>query len=57
MVLGPKSSGKTSIVQSLADGQSRLTLSDESTVMCDVSSLELTSQSNGKFISLEATSK
>lgn len=48
MVLGPKSSGKTSMVQTLTDGQSRLTLSDEATAMCDISSTELTYRSEGK---------
>lgn len=41
IVLGQKSSGKTSLVQSLADGQSRITSPDEATVMCDVSSIDL----------------
>ena len=50
MVLGPKSSGKTSLVQTLADGQSRLTLPDEATVMCDVSSTELTLNAEGREV-------
>ena len=47
IVLGTKSCGKTSLVQSLSDSQSRLTLSDEDTIMCDISSIELKTQDMG----------
>ena len=47
IVLGTKSCGKTSLVQSLSDSQSRLTLSDEDTIMGDISSIELKTQDMG----------
>lgn len=49
-VIGAKSSGKSSLIQTLADEQPRLTLSDESTDMCEISTIDMTTTVEGLLI-------
>lgn len=48
IVLGPKGSGKTSFVQSMTDNHPRLTMDDEATKMCSISSIDLCTTIEGK---------